>query len=335
MGGYDITFGIDNDRPSVKTFGANHVQADFVCKDILNFTNKDLLDKLRNRKVDVVVGGPPCQGLSLSGARKYSDPRNKLFLSFVRIAKLLNPKAIVLENVPGIISLFGGKVRDDIINEFSAIGYSVKYDLLIAADYGVPQTRRRAIFVGLRTNDKEFDFPEPTHFPDGSLFGNHHISCEDAISDLPSLEEGGGEERQEYLVAAQNDYQRKMRKRSKAIFNHMGTNHTDKVRRIISLVPEGGNYKDLPERYKNSRNFHVAWTRYHSKKPAPTIDTGHRHHFHYRYNRVPTARENARLQSFPDSFIFYGNKTDQYRQIGNAVPPLMAKAIAKKLRAYL
>src|SRR5699024_2732583 len=122
---------------------------------------------------------------------------------------------------------------------------------------------------------------------------------------------------------------------SKVIYNHVGTNHTEKTKKIIALVPEGGNFKQLPDKYQNVRNFNVAFTRYHREKPSSTIDTGHRHHFHYVYNRVLTVRENARLQSFPDTFIFKGNKTEQYRQVGNAVPPILARAIGEELMKYL
>ena len=156
-----------------------------------------------------------------------------------------------------------------------------------------------------------------------------------ALSDLPTLENDLGSENVPYLTEAQNDYQKLMRKNSKEVKNHIAANHSEKVKKIISMVPDGGNYKDLPEEYKNSRNFHVAWTRFASDKPAPTIDTGHRHHFHYKFNRVPTVRECARLQSFPDDFIFLGNKTQQFRQVGNAVPPLMAKYIAEQLTKAL
>ena len=122
-----------------------------------------------------------------------------------------------------------------------------------------------------------------------------------------------------------------MRKNSKKLLNHIGTKHTDLVVSVIKQVPEGGNHKDLPEGVGDSRKFNEAWTRYHSQKPSKTIDTGHRNHFHYKWNRIPTARENARLQSFPDDFEFLGNKTQQYRQIGNAVPPFLGLAIGKKL----
>jgi DNA (cytosine-5)-methyltransferase 1 len=153
-----------------------------------------------------------------------------------------------------------------------------------------------------------------------------------ALSDLPSLEDEIGQEVMEYRTEPRNDYQKLMRKRSREVYNHIAACHSERVKKIISLVPDGGNYKDLPEEYAHSRNFHVAWTRFASQKPAPTIDTGHRHHFHYKYNRVPTVRECARLQSFPDDFIFLGNKTQQFRQVGNAVPPIMAQEIATKVK---
>ena len=152
-----------------------------------------------------------------------------------------------------------------------------------------------------------------------------------ALSDLPPLIDELGENTMQYASKPNNEYQKLMRKRSSVVRNHVAASHSKRVQEIISLVPDGGNYKDLPEEYAHTRNFHVAWTRFASNKPAPTIDTGHRHHFHYKYNRVPTVRECARLQSFPDDFIFLGNKTQQFRQVGNAVPPIMAQEIAKKV----
>ena len=157
------------------------------------------------------------------------------------------------------------------------------------------------------------------------------ITCEMALGDLPPIETGIGEDPASYVCAPQNSYQKEMRECSTVVHNHIAANHSERVRTIISLVPDGGNYKNLPEEYRDSRNFNVAWTRFSSNKPAPTIDTGHRHHFHYKYNRVPTVRECARLQSFPDNFVFLGNKTQQFRQVGNAVPPIMAEAIASQL----
>lgn len=236
----------------------------------------------------------------------------------------INPKAFVIENVPGLVSLFDGQIKDSIVQRLSDLGYVVCYKILCSVDYGVPQTRRRVVFVGLK--DGAFVYPTP-------LKGQ--VTCKMALSDLPPLVDELGKDEQNYIGPPENAYQNLMRARSTVVKNHIAAAHSKKVQDIIALVPDGGNYKDLPELYKNSRNFHVAWTRFNSHKPAPTIDTGHRHHFHYKYNRVPTVRECARLQSFPDDFVFLGNKTQQFRQVGNAVPPLMAQAIAEKLREFL
>lgn len=340
MAGFKPVLGIDNDSFASKTFSKNHHGSKHICEDVEKIDFAVNSEKLNLKNTDIIIGGPPCQGLSLSGPRKLHDPRNKLFLSYVRLTEEILPKAFVLENVPGLVSLFKGKVKDAIIEEFENLGYSVSYKILNAADFGVPQIRKRVFFVGLLNKDEKYIFPKETHIAENLLNDNEsvkksYISCESAINDLPPLENNIGTEVQDYTMPPQNEYQKIMREKSSLIYNHIGTVHTERVKHIISMVPEGGNYKDLPPEYRNTRNFHVAWTRFASKIPAPTIDTGHRHHFHYKYNRVPTVRECARLQSFPDDFIFYGNKSQQYSQVGNAVPPLLAKCIAKELLEWL
>ncbi|MED4301277.1 DNA cytosine methyltransferase [Geobacillus stearothermophilus] len=329
LAGYRTLLGIDNDKAAIETFEKNHKGSIGLCTDITEITKEEILRTINYQNVDVVVGGPPCQGMSIAGPRKLHDPRNKLYLSFIRIVEELQPKAFVIENVPGLVSLFKGAIKDSILEEFNRIGYTVNYQILNAADYGVPQLRKRVFFVGLK-NGKKFVFPEPK-----ILFENDWITAEEATSDLPLLEDSLGNEIEHYVSEPKNEFQSFCRRNSKVIYNHQATNHSEQTKKIISLVPEGGNFKDLPEEYRKTRNFNVAWTRYHSKRPALTIDTGHRHHFHYKANRVPTVRENARFQSFPDDFIFYGNRTQQYRQVGNAVPPLLAKAIAEQLTVYL
>ena len=233
------------------------------------------------------------------------------------------PKAFVLENVPNILSIGEGAVREAIIKDFSELGYKVTYKVLLAADYGVPQNRRRAIFVGM-LDGKEFIFPEPTV--------NQPVTSKEAISDLPEdgIEDGGN-----YPTPPLTNYQRLMRQGCERLYNHEITIHNDRTKEIIAMVPDGGNYKDLPVELQKTRNVHIAWTRLCSSKPSITIDTGHRHHFHYKWNRIPTVRESARLQSFPDAFVFLCSKTSQYKQVGNAVPPLMAKAVALKLSRLL
>ena len=323
--GYNILLGIDNDSKALETFELNHYGAKSICGDITEVTyEEDIKPLIGDQKIDVIIGGPPCQGMSLSGPRKFDDPRNKLYLSYIRLVKEIQPKAFVIENVPGLVGLFGGQIKDSIIEKFTEMGYQIQYKILCEADYGVPQNRKRVVFVGIKKG--EFVYPE---------IHENKVSCSMALSDLPTLEDELGEEVLDYLMQPQNEYQKIMRKNSEVVKNHIAANHSDRVKKIISLVPDGGNYKDLPDEYINSRNFHVAWTRFASDKPAPTIDTGHRHHFHYKYNRVPTVRECARLQSFPDDFIFLGNKTQQFRQVGNAVPPLMAQCIAEQLKKAL
>ena len=210
------------------------------------------------------------------------------------------------------------------------LNYKVVWKILNSADYGVPQFRKRVFIVGVKNSIKnKFIFPNPTHDE------SNYVSCKDALSDLPSREFEIGNEVESYNLKAQSQYQKLMNNGCKEMFNHVATNHTEHVKNVIAQVPEGGNHKDLPPGVGASRKFNEAWTRYHGDKPSKTIDTGHRNHFHYKWNRVPTIRENARLQSFPDNFRFYGTKTKQNTQVGNAVPPLMAERVALEVKKVL
>ncbi len=328
--GFHVILGVDNDKAALTTFAKNHT--DSVAENI-DLSSASAMERIAeitaDRPVDVIVAGPPCQGFSLTGPRNFDDPRNKLYLSVIAAVSRFNPKAFVIENVPGMASLYGGEVKDEIIRRFQSIGYNVSWKILLAADYGVPQLRRRLVFVGVQKQFGNFVFPEPSRTPD------NYVTCEQAIGDLPSRKDELGLEIDSYTSAPLSEYAKMMRGTQKVLHNHVATNHTDHVKSVISLVPPGGNYKDLPPGVGDSRKFHVAWTRYHGQRPSNTIDTGHRNHFHYKYNRVPTIREFARLQSFPDDFVFYGTKTQQNRQVGNAVPPLLGKAIASQLSALI
>lgn len=326
--GYDVLLGVDHDKDSLETFKLNHENSEVLNLDLFDISNVKKIKKALNGVVpDVIVGGPPCQGFSLTGTRNFDDKRNQLYLSMIEAVKELKPKAFLIENVPGVARLYGGKVKDEIISRLTKLGYTVNMQILIAADYGVPQIRKRLVFVGIK--NKNFVFPEPTHTPE------NYLTTSEAIGDLPSRKDDFGEENDRYSKEAKTSYQKKMRGGQKVLHNHVASKHTDLVKSIISQVPNGGNHKDLPKGVGGNRKFNEAWTRYHSNKPSRTIDTGHRNHFHYKYNRVPTVRENARLQSFPDDFIFTGTRTSQNRQVGNAVPPLLGFAIAKQLLRYL
>ena len=328
--GLETVLGIDFDAAAIHTFNENHIGKGIVA-DIEKFSSDDVR-RLCGGPVDLVVGGPPCQGFSLSGHRAEDDKRNRLYKSFVRIVRDLKPEGFVLENVPGLVSLFDGRAKDSIVREFSELGYHVQYQILRASDYGVPQHRRRVVFVGFRHHP--FEFPQPSHFENPKKGQRKMVSCAEALDDLPRLSDSSylGEAIQPYAKKASNDYQRLMREHSESVMNHVAARHSDFVRKMIALVPPGKNYKSLPDDVRAEKNFHVAWTRFPDNAPSPTIDTGHRHHFHYRECRVPTVRECARLQSFPDDFKFVGNKTQQFRQVGNAVPPLMSKALGLALR---
>ena len=328
--GFEVLLGVDNEKTALETFKLNHNGAEALALDLFDKESINEIKRVLNGKSpDVIVGGPPCQGFSLTGTRDFDDKRNRLYLSMIDTVKELKPRIFLVENVPGLARLYGGTVKEEIIKRFTELGYNVKMKILCAADYGVPQMRKRVVFVGLRKELGEFEFPTPVLTPD------KYVTASDAISDLQERNGDQGKEDDEYECAPKSEYQKKMRGKQKVLFNHVGTKHSELVRSIISQVPEGGNHKDLPKGVGDNRKFNEAWTRYHSQKPSRTIDTGHRNHFHYKYNRVPTVRENARLQSFPDDFRFVGTRTSQNRQVGNAVPPLLGYNIARQLLKYL
>ncbi|MGM9803122.1 MAG: DNA cytosine methyltransferase [Muribaculaceae bacterium] len=321
--GFNVLLGIDIWQDALQTYRHNRKGAKTLCEDISALTGEDIVNVIGNTCVDVIIGGPPCQGFSVAGKRIVDDDRNKLYKGFVQMVDFFRPRAFVMENVPNILSIGDGAIKNAIIADFSALGYTLEYTVLTASDYGVPQNRRRAIFVGL-LNGAHFIFPEPLKI--------NKVTSEEALSDLPEYSVFDGAQ---YPLAPKSEYQKLMRSNSTALFNHQTTVHNQKTIDIISLVPDGGNYKDLPIELQTTRKVHIAWTRLNSKKPSFTIDTGHRHHFHYLYNRIPTARESARIQSFPDDYIFTCSRTSQLKQIGNAVPPLLGKALAKKLLEQL
>lgn len=328
--GYNVVLGVDNEKIALDTFKLNHNNSNVLLADLHQDSAIDeIIDKTNDKTIDVIIAGPPCQGFSLTGTRQKSDKRNKLFYSVFKLAERVKPKAIIIENVPGLATLYNGTAKNEIIRLFKKLGYSSNFQVLYAPDYEVPQIRKRIFFVGLRKDLGTFEFPKPI------LSEKEYNTCSDAISDLPSREDGLGNEQDTYQSLPHTEYQKRMRGDNKILFNHTATKHTDHVVNVISQVPEGGNHKDLPKGVGDSRRFNEAWTRYHSQKPSKTIDTGHRNHFHYKFNRIPTVRENARLQSFPDKFVVLGTRTQQYRQIGNAVPPLLGYHVAKQLLKYI
>lgn len=328
--GYNIIVGVDNDQAALNTFARNHNGAKTLNADLSKQETFDEIVQIAgDRSIDVIIAGPPCQGFSLTGPRNFDDPRNKLYLAVLEMVRQYQPKGFIIENVPGMATMYEGQVKEEVLRRFKKMGYNVECKILCAADYGVPQMRKRLVFMGVRANIGMPRFPDPVLTPES------YVTCRDALSDLPSREHELGIDEDVYTCEPQTDYQRLMRGDCTVLRNHIATAHKQFVKDTIALVPEGGNWRDLPEGVGESRKFHEAWTRYDGDKPSRTIDTGHRNHFHYKYNRVPTIRENARLQSFPDDFVFTGTKTQQNRQVGNAVPPLLGYHLGNALKKII
>lgn len=277
MAGFKVNLAIDNWEDALVTYRYNHKGTNTLNADLLQLDPKEIEENYNLHNISVIIGGPPCQGFSVAGKRIIDDDRNKLYKSFVRFVKHFQPKAFVMENVPNILSIGDGVVKNAIIKDFSELGYTISYKVLISSDYGVPQNRRRAIFVGLR--NKKYLFPDPTVTEKTTTY--------EALSDLPedTVDDGAC-----YPVSPLSDYQKVMREGTERLYNHQITIHTPETQRIIAMVPDGGNYKCLPQEMWSLRKVHIAWTRMNSHKPCFTIDTGHRHHFHYSYNRIPTVR---------------------------------------------
>lgn len=328
--GFDIIVGVDNDHAALKTFAINHNGAVPLNADLSKQETFDEIKKIaKNREIDVIIAGPPCQGFSLTGPRNFDDPRNKLYLAVLEMVRQYQPKGFIIENVPGMATMYDGQVKNEVLRRFRDMGYNVECKILCAADYGVPQMRKRLIFMGIRSDIGVPKFPEPL------LDAEHYITCREALDDLPARINELGSEEDIYISEPRTEYQKQMRGTCTVLHNHVATAHKQFVIDTIAQVPEGGNWKDLPEGVGESRKFNEAWTRYDGNKPSKTIDTGHRNHFHYQYNRVPTIRENARLQSFPDDFVFTGTKTQQNRQVGNAVPPLLGQALGQAMNEII
>lgn len=323
--GFEVKFAIDMWEDAIKTYNHNNPSNVGKCIDIKDIDNEYLENVIKDNDVIGIVGGPPCQGYSTVGTRDVNDPRNHLYLEYCRIVEKLRPEFFVIENVKGLLTLANGAFRDDIVKRFSALGYTVKAKILNAADYGVPQNRQRVFFVGLKKNN--FEFPNTKE---------RKWTCEEALSDMPIINDKNGmAEVMQYRCEAQNEYQKLMRENSTEVINHQITVHSEQTKHIISMIPDGGKIKDLSPEYWDIRKYNKAFERMGSNRQSNTVDTGHRNYFHYSENRIPTVRENARLQSFPDDFKFWGSKTSQYKQVGNAVPPLLAQAVAESIKHAL
>lgn len=335
LAGYEIVGGVDFNEPAIRTYNRNFNGAKGICCNLLEMDQTKIIEEFGDlQNIDVIIGGPPCQGFSAANRYKIEgeDPRNKLFFEFVKFVDLAKPKAIVIENVRGIVTSNNGYAKDRIYEIFESRGYSVNHRILSASDYGVPQRRQRNFFVMIKDGEK-FDF-------DRMKKVKQEVTVQDAIGELYNYETNSTNDPLYLPGAPDSDYRRYLRASDNGVPNHEVRYPAEKVQHRISFVPQGGNWKDVPEELwpTDRKNRHSsAYKRLDINQPSCTIDTGNNHsnYFHPLYNRIPTVREAARLQSFPDGFVFEGNRSEQYRQVGNAVPPLLAKVIADQLREVI
>ena len=324
MAGFNAVLANEYDGSIAESYVKNRPHVKMIVNDITKLPIQETFSEYRG-KVDLIVGGPPCQGFSQKGQRKsINDERNFLFRYYYEVVALVKPKYFVMENVPNLLTTENGFFKNEIETLFESIGYKIVADVLNASDFGVPQNRKRAVIIG-RLGDYALSMPKPK---------TNKVTIWDAISDLAYLESGEGTEIQEYRYAPQSEYQKILRKNSSVLYNHVATKHSDLALERLRLIPPNKGREVLPPEHLTKSIYSGTWSRMLKDDISVTIttrfDTPSSGRFTHPFlNRAITVREAARIQSFPDTFVFYGNKTSQMKQVGNAVPPFLAKAIAE------
>jgi DNA (cytosine-5-)-methyltransferase len=303
--GFENLFSVEFNHQAAKTYRKNFPHHTLIEGDIKEVSNSKIRELQNNNIVDIIVGGPPCQGFSIAGnigRRFVDDERNKLFKEFVRFVHVIQPKMFLMENVARLATHNKGQTIKEILTEFENLGYDVKAEVLQAADYGVPQKRQRIFIVG--TKFGVFHYPKKQGITP---------TVRETIDDLPPLKNG----------------------QSSEIPNHFAMTHSEQMLQKMSYVKDGGDRNDIPTEIRPKSGDVRKYIRYASNKPSVTVTGDMRKIFHYNQNRALSPRELARLQTFPDNFIFEGNSISIQQQIGNAVPPKLAKAIAEEIKKTL
>lgn len=350
-----------------ETYQINHQDTQMIVGDVRQVCEINIKKLLgaKEGEIDLVAGGPPCQGFSINAPiRTLDDERNHLFKDFLRVVAALKPKAVLIENVPGIISLGKGTVVKQIYAELEAMGYKVGHRILFAGHYGVPQMRFRTVFIAIKKYRGEISFPEPkfsakavANFTGAKelcisippLFYQDlkpQVTVWDALSDLPKIENNQTVSPEKYELKPQNDYQKYLRKDCKKLTSHYCARIAEVNLERLKHIPQGGSWRDiphdlLPEGLKRARrsDHTKRYGRLHPDALCSTVLTKCDPHwgsfFHPTQDRVISVREAARIQSFPDTYLFSGSITQQYEQVGNAVPPLLGKAIGDEIMKML
>lgn len=348
MAGFEVAGFVEYWEPAIETHLKNFPNCSFIGKDITTISNEEILEFISvNGKISGIVGGPPCQGFSTIGKRDNKDPRNSLFKEFLRFVKVIEPEFFLMENVKGLLSAKmsnGKKVIDVIISEFTSLGYQTNFFLLNSAEYGVPQIRERVFIFGSKSG--VINKPKITNTKQS------YVSIFDALSNLPSIDASNtGNILQVIKLPINSTFQKYLHKNNNSkLYNHIIKPPNNKDIARSKFVPEGRYIRSTKGGLKNGifpdETLHLSsgemsqqkYCRLDRNLASWTVLTDWhtmRQKTHYNQNRPFSAREVARLQSFPDDFILYGkNITDYYRMIGNAVPPLLANILAKEIKMF-
>lgn len=308
--GLKNVFSVEFNPNFAKTYQKNFPSHNLLVDDIRNISDEKVRELVKNQKIDIIIGGPPCQGFSIAGniGRSFiDDDRNRLFKEFVRFVTIVQPKVFIMENVAAMATHLKGKTIKEIVKAFekSGIGYKVKWEVLNTVNYEIAQERRRIVIVGTRNDvDIEFEFPNKS---------DRIVAIKEVINDLPSLENA----------------------ESSKIPNHNAMKHSNQMLTKMSYVKDGGDRTDIPEDIRPKSGDVRKYIRYDSTKPSVCVTGDMRKIFHYNQNRALSCRELARIQSFPDDFIFEGSSIQIQQQIGNAVPPRLAFLLARQVEEAL
>ncbi len=308
--GFKNVFSVEYDHEICETYRYNFPDHNLIECDITKLEDKKILELIEGKEIDVVIGGPPCQGFSMAGkiGRLFADdPRNYLFKEFVRVVKLVRPKCFVMENVARLYTRLNGQTREEIKHHFEELGYVVEARIVCASDYGVPQKRFRVLFIGKLTDDLTYK----VHFPKKT--DEVPPTIKDAIDHYPPLKSG----------------------ETSDIPNHEAMTHSAQMLEKMFYVKDGGDRNDIPKDIRPQKGDIRKYIRYDSTKPSICITGDMRKVFHYSQNRALTVRELAAIQTYPDNYIFLGNKIKQQQMVGNSVPPLLAKSIAEAVKTML
>ena len=349
--GYEIIYATDFDKSAIETYKLNFPETKAECKDIINIDFYDLLKelKIKQGEVDILIGGPPCQGFSTAGPRFWDDPRNHLLKQYIRALEIIQPKWFLMENVEGLLTSNNGEYVSETVKAFIKLGYSIRLEKVYSHEYAVPQRRKRVIIIG-NLIGVDFSFPEPTTYSHGKIFRKSEITIKHALIGLPkpTLEN----KPLKYENDFSDSWANALKSKNKQVTDHFFQKLDETQLERISKLKQGQTMKDLPE-YLQHPSFKKraarrvmdgtpsekrggapsGLKRMKLDEPSLTI-TGAavREFIHPTEDRCLTIRECARIQTFPDDFIFIGSNGDKIQQIGNAIPPLLAKTFAQHIK---